>query len=910
MEATFANGKTHVETGSIRLDVPDLGISEVRIADEKDGKRTLSVPIYNKSGAALAGKGRVVKLALYEDNRFESDALIGQEIEIRNDADLAMMDNGGYVKQIEFNLLQHLSSMGRTEVPEKGVTVFLRAWVEDAQGNIVEEFNYANNEASVHFESLARKYGEDGVLLTLEQTNDDAGKTAVQLTMQNMRMAQVHGGNVLVNLLDADGEILESLYVAADPSQLLSFGPEERIEKTVQFSQAGDSVQALYFTQSASATGAVLSEVAVSGLKVVFDPTVTQYHMTAEDLRMTTVLATASRSDATVSLLDGEGRELAAGTGFVSHALQLATSKAGAENRFAIKVEAEGKAKTYEFVLVNTETDAPKLYLQLVAPKNADGDFVNDVEVIVPAFDVEGYSIRKLRYRITSRAGGTIADTGWVEAAYDGKTAVTLATVKAISNHTVEAEVELEGGTRLVLDRETFSIVLSDVDASASTVQAVPTAVQADGGSEAAIIVMLKDRYNHPLAGRRVSLRADGGHSVIRTVNDVTDVDGKAEFRVSSAHVETVGYIAKDETGGVEFPKVEVRFVTGAVDPAKSGVEVSADRVAAGDRSGATVTVTLRDSSGHPVPGREVALEADRAYATVTAVNTVTDGNGNAVFTVSSTRPGLVTLTAVDKADLVTAGTVRIRFYSVANPEEATTDEPDSEAEEPAPEEEPATDSGRAFRETFFPVDELRKLTADKLQAASGTPPAFPDVGDGHWAKRAVTVLAVLDAIRGYEDGTFKPDRPVTRAETASMLARLFPFPAEGGGSTPADVEGHWAQAAIRRLIGIGLMSGYPDGAFRPDAPMTREEMVFVLTRLLNAAWLPQGDGAGFTDEADISAYAKEAVETAVAAGIASGYPDGTIRPKGAVTRAETAVILLGLLKLDPVIRELLESPF
>ena len=912
IEAVFAGGGRHTETGMIRLDVPDVGISQVRIVEEKDGRRTLSVPVYNAGGATLAGKGRVVKLALYEDNRFTDEVRIGPAIEIRDDADLAMMDNGGYVTQIQFDLLGHLAAKGLAELPDQGLTVFLRVWAEEADGSVVDEFNYANNEASVWFESLARKYGEDGVLLTLEQTND-AGRTTVRLTMQNMRMAPVGGGNVLLNLLDGNGAILESRYVAA-PGQPLTFGPEERIEEKVAFTRQGDSVQALYFTQSAPAAGVVLDEVAVSGVKVEFDPQKTSYRLAASDLKKTTVLATASRIDAAVTLLDGNDQPIVSGTGFISHDLPLERSKAGAENRFSIRVEADGDAKTYEFVLVNTETDSPKLELQLVAPKNADGDFVADVDVLVPAFDVEGYRIQKLRYRITSQVGGATADTGWIDVPYDGKTAVTVTTVKAVGSHTAEAEVVLEGGAKFALDRETFRIVLSDFDASASTVDAAPKTVLADGTSEAEIVVTLKDRYGHGLPGRTVSLRADGGHSVIRAVNDVTDAEGKAVFRVSNAHVETVGYIAKDVASGVEFPKVDVRFVAGVPDPGTSSVEAAPLRVAAGNRTFATVTVTVRDASGHPLPGREVELSADRANVTITATdNGMTGDDGKTAFAVRSARSGPVTLTAVDKAGSVVLGTVQVRFYYEEEAEESDAAPDDPAAEEPASDDEPedgqAAERRGAFNEAFFPVNELRKRIADRLQAASGAAPAFPDA-EGHWAARAITLLAMLDAIRGYEDGTFRPDRTVTRAEVASMLARLFPFPADpqGSGGWPADIAGHWAQAAIRRLIGLGLMSGYPDGTFRPDAPMTREEMVSVLTRLLDGdAWRQEGRG-GFADEAYISAYAKEAVETAAAAGIVSGYPDGTFRPKGRITRAETASILLALLKLDPEIREMLES--
>jgi hypothetical protein len=164
--------------------------------------------------------------------------------------------------------------------------------------------------------------------------------------------------------------------------------------------------------------------------------------------------------------------------------------------------------------------------------------------------------------------------------------------------------------------------------------------------------------------------------------------------------------------------------------------------------------------------------------------------------------------------------------------------------------------------------------------------------------------------IRGYEDGSFLPDRTVTRAEFASMLVRLFPFPVEApqdSGVSLADIRNHWAKQAIERLAQLGIISGYPDGTFKPDEPITREQMVFVIMKLLNASELPETKTGEFRDISQTAPFAREAVEAAVKAGMISGYPDQTFRPDGNVTRAETAVILINLLKLDPDIREMPE---
>mgnify|MGYP002621556851 CR=1 FL=1 len=161
--------------------------------------------------------------------------------------------------------------------------------------------------------------------------------------------------------------------------------------------------------------------------------------------------------------------------------------------------------------------------------------------------------------------------------------------------------------------------------------------------------------------------------------------------------------------------------------------------------------------------------------------------------------------------------------------------------------------------------------------------PMFTDT-EHHWAAPFISLLAGLDVIQGYEDGSFRPDRTVTRAEFAAMLVRLFPFPKadpQASSVSFTDTQDHWARQTIERLAQLGLLSGYPDGTFKPDAAMTREEMVYVIMKPLNPDELPKTENSGFTDMDQTATYARTAVEAAAKLGIVSGYPDQTFRPKG-----------------------------
>src|SRR5690625_4122319 len=116
---------------------------------------------------------------------------------------------------------------------------------------------------------------------------------------------------------------------------------------------------------------------------------------------------------------------------------------------------------------------------------------------------------------------------------------------------------------------------------------------------------------------------------------------------------------------------------------------------------------------------------------------------------------------------------------------------------------------------------------------------AFTDVA-GNWAKDSIEALADRGIIGGYPDHTFRPDAPVTRGEFASLLATAFPIPAAGEVMFP-DIGNHWASGAIRALTSAGYFEGYTDGQFRPNQSITRAESAAVLTRALGL-----GDVDGF----------------------------------------------------------------
>lgn len=125
------------------------------------------------------------------------------------------------------------------------------------------------------------------------------------------------------------------------------------------------------------------------------------------------------------------------------------------------------------------------------------------------------------------------------------------------------------------------------------------------------------------------------------------------------------------------------------------------------------------------------------------------------------------------------------------------------------------------------------RLLRDEVRKASQTSAnAFSDVGPEDWFNTEVSTLTRLGILRGYSDGTFRPRNPITRAEFAAIITRFSEVDSpEGRGFN--DIAGHWAEAAILEAGEKAWITGYADGSFRPDRQITRAEAITIVNRML-----------------------------------------------------------------------------
>ncbi|WP_281889228.1 5'-nucleotidase C-terminal domain-containing protein [Paenibacillus sp. YYML68] len=178
----------------------------------------------------------------------------------------------------------------------------------------------------------------------------------------------------------------------------------------------------------------------------------------------------------------------------------------------------------------------------------------------------------------------------------------------------------------------------------------------------------------------------------------------------------------------------------------------------------------------------------------------------------------------------------------------------------------------------------------------------FSDL-NGHWSQTDVELLASKLVVKGQTETTFAPDSSITRAEFAALLVRALGLKeSKATLSGLNDVTGNeWFAGALGAAMKAGLVDGFEDGTFRPNATITREQMAVMISRAITAAGKrAAGDAtvaAKFADGGKIQSWAVEAVAVNATAGIVQGNESNQFQPEKQASRAEATVMLKRLLQ-------------
>jgi hypothetical protein len=180
------------------------------------------------------------------------------------------------------------------------------------------------------------------------------------------------------------------------------------------------------------------------------------------------------------------------------------------------------------------------------------------------------------------------------------------------------------------------------------------------------------------------------------------------------------------------------------------------------------------------------------------------------------------------------------------------------------------------------------------------TPPAkgFTDLQPNFWGQKFIDALSARNIIKGFEDYSFRPNQPITRAEFAAILQRAFNY--KGGANQLAfnDVPGnYWATKDIGESVGSGFLKGYPDKTFKPEQKITRVQVLVSLVsglKLKGSPKVPVDQTVSiFNDAKDIPKYATDKIAIASLNNMVVNYPDvKTFAPNREATRAEVAAMV------------------
>ena len=182
-------------------------------------------------------------------------------------------------------------------------------------------------------------------------------------------------------------------------------------------------------------------------------------------------------------------------------------------------------------------------------------------------------------------------------------------------------------------------------------------------------------------------------------------------------------------------------------------------------------------------------------------------------------------------------------------------------------------------------------MMAFTMTATSGVYAAeFKDVKDSSWAAASIKRMSEKGYTGGFPDGTFRPGANISRAEFAAIINKINGFTEQEQTEFSDLSSSHWAYGEIKAAVKAGYAGGFPDGTFKPNLPVTREQAAAILNNIYK--FENSAQSVTIKDLSKVSPWAADSVLRVVASGVMGGYEDGTFSPKKPVTRAECIVIL------------------
>lgn len=236
-----------------------------------------------------------------------------------------------------------------------------------------------------------------------------------------------------------------------------------------------------------------------------------------------------------------------------------------------------------------------------------------------------------------------------------------------------------------------------------------------------------------------------------------------------------------------------------------------------------------------------------------------------------------------------------------------------------------AATEGLAADEVIPDVEETPQIAA----AANGVTPSaaatgnvqdainFNDVPDNYWAKPYIDALSSRELTAGFEDGLFRPDQPVSRAQIATIVSKSFDLVEDKESLAFSDVgNDYWAREPIEEVVRGGFMTGFPGATFAPDAPVTRAQALTTLVSGLGieAPANVQASLDRYADASAIPTWATEKMAAATAGDLVVNYPNiDQLNPNQPTTRAELAALVYQALvqagAVEPIDSQYLVKP-